>query len=471
MNLLQTENVPVTGATATGTQSGPIVSDRAGATLVDKVILYNFFVKTLTNSDELVKRGFLHYENGKNNCPVGDDNIYKIEIHDTDENLPDKAPFRSFFYGISRAGHFYCMLELLVNRGDGTYNLFGNTPDELREQVRTCQEYLSAMGIETDFFEAKISLIEINRTMQMIESLKFNDPEFQSIGYRLLYDLPGTLRLNNNSIYKKHRTPPSDFKASSIGSTKEGLIVKLYDKTAELKKKYKLDTIIPYMRVENTISGSDKVKDAFGSNYLRDLTEKDIDKYYTDFMTKNVKDASNKMSLKIHAKLKIKIKKLFNEDAWHWAYNFILWLQDKETIGQNEVPLVMDPDEIYAVIDSFDRGKFKDRNRKRRMKDAIKKVISNPSLGLSIYKRSSDYWNEFIDLLCTPSEYNPAKVLSDDHDQSEQADKSEDADCKGTSDVTMDKIDDADASITKTMTIKESPDALSSHEDTERLDE
>lgn len=61
MNLLQTENVPVTGATATGTQSGPIVSDRAGATLVDKVILYNFFVKTLTNSDELVKRGFLHY--------------------------------------------------------------------------------------------------------------------------------------------------------------------------------------------------------------------------------------------------------------------------------------------------------------------------------------------------------------------------------------------------------------------------
>lgn len=486
MQFLPQENVPAAGATTTGIQSHSLtIPLRVGKTLADKVVLYNFFVKSLTNSDELVKRGFLHYETGRNNCPVGDQMITKLEIHDDDENLPAEAPFHTFFYGMSRTDHFYCRMELLVNRDDGTYNLFGNTPDEIRSQVTACQEYLSAMGIDVDFFDAKLYSIEINRTIVMIGSLMFSDPEFQSIGYRALYNLPGTLRLKKDSIYKSHRCPASTFMASSVGTTGEGLTFKLYDKTAEMKKKYKFDTRIPYMRVENVISGSSKIKDTFGSNYLRDLTETMIDNYFTKFMTDNIKSSNDKLAQKFHKKMATKIKSLFNADSWHWAYNFILWLQNEETIGNGECPLLIDPDEIYTVIDSLNRGKFKNRNRKYRMKGAIKRVLENPDIGLVISKRSASYWDEFTERLCVPAEYIPKEDITDAHDeisdsdigsvdsdsQSEQTEKSVEADSMGADGFTMDANGAARGTIVKTMAEKYLTGDKDSTENKERLDE
>ena len=464
--VLVKENVPMTGATITGTQSPLITNLRAGKTLVDKVVLYNFFVKSLTNSDELVKRGFLHYEHGRNHCSAGNDMISKIVIHDNDEQLPARPPFHTFFYGMSLTDHFYCRMELLVNRGDGTYNLFGNTPDEVRAQVKECQAYLSSMGIEVEFYDAKIYSAEVNRTIIMIGGLNFTDPEFQCIGYRMLYDLPGTLRLDKHSLYKKRRTASSTFMASSVGSTGKGLTVKLYDKTAELKKKYKFDTVTPYMRLEITISGSDKIKDTFGSNYLRDLTEAEIDTYFTKFTTENIKKAHESINEKLCHKMAVKIKKLFPADRWHWAYNFILWIQSEESLGKSEYPIIMGVDEIYNAIDSLNRGDFQKKGCKPRMKNAIDRVINNPLIDLAIYERSVSYWNEFIDQICTPAEHIPDESSSDEHDatshsteelvdsddnSSEPIIKSAKADSKRTDDTFSDENSVGDGSIVKTM--------------------
>lgn len=453
------ENVPMMGATITGTQSSLITNLRAGKTLVDKVVLYNFFVKSLTNSDGLVKRGFLNYEHGRNHCPAGNEMIYKIEIHDNDEQLPSRAPFHTFFYGMSRTDHFYCRMELLVNRGDGTYNLFGNTPDEVRAQVKECQEYLSSMGIEVEFYDAKIYSVEVNRTIIIIGGLNFSDPEFQCIGYRMLYDLPGTLRLDKHSLFKKRRTPPSNFMASSVGITGKGLTVKLYDKTAELKKKYKFDTVIPYMRLEITISGSDKIKDTFGSNYLRDLTETGVDNYFTTFTYNNIRKTHESVNEKNFHKMATMIKKLFTADRWHWAYYFILWIQNEESLGKSEYPIIMGVDEIYKAIDSLNRGDFKKKGCKPRMKNAIDRVLNNPLINLAIYKRSISFWNEFINQICTPAVYTSDEhdVTSDSNEESVDSNPSEiikksvKTDDKRTEDSFSDANDVGDGSIVKTM--------------------
>ena len=383
----------------------PTADPKEGLTLIDKVVLYNFSVTGLCNENELVRHGLLVFSEGHNGCQVNGTFFNKLEIRDGYEELPAKPPFKEFFFGLSHYDYQYCRLELLVDHNDGRHNLFGNSVDEVREQVRQCEEYLDKLGITVDFSDVKIEELELNRTSQMICGLRFSDPAFQVLGNRAFYVIPGKRRMNKNSIYKKRRSDPLTFMASSVGAKGKGLTAKLYDKTAELNDKYAAGIDVPYFRYELTIKGSDKINSIFGSNMLSELTDADMDGYFVSWIKDNIEEPSKKLARQTQAKLRKNIRDLYRSNNRRWAYRLILWIQNEEIVGTSDCSTIMGRDEIYDAIESLNVKEFKDRNRKYRMKKAISKVLDDTTLKLVIADRSFEYWDAFLQCLKTPSDY------------------------------------------------------------------
>ena len=252
MNYIK-KNVPVPVAADAGTKSSSFTGNRDGLTLFDRVVINNFTITSITCEEGLVNSGFLKKDPRCNACYADGVRFSRLDIKGDSPRLPYSAPFRRFFYGVSEEGYIYCLMEMNVDHGDGTYNLFGNTQREVINQVHECQEYLSMIGIEADFSLMQYKEIEENRTVST--PLVFKEQRFQSIGRSIYDNFPGTRRLNTESVFRKRKKPLETFNATSIGHNGKGIIVKLYDKSSMLMNKYKIDTGKQYTRFEITLKG------------------------------------------------------------------------------------------------------------------------------------------------------------------------------------------------------------------------
>lgn len=272
--------------------------------------------------------------------------------------IKDNIMFNRLKIGVVKSSGIetlYCYLE--INRmGAGDCNLVPYTVEGFKKHTDKCLEYIEdRYGVMLDKNGYKLEQMEINITIEIEE-------KFKEYGY--LLELIGSLSAGGRKryrceFYKDRRKECTGIKLSSKSRSK-----KIYDKTKQLNEEKEIKVKIEknYMRIEDTIIGQDRIKGTFGTEYLENITQKDIEEYIKKTI---VEDIINPLEKHIKQGDKI-LKKIAKEekerDIRKWKRIFIYragGLRDKQGI-----PVVVDVQQILEVIKK-ESPKNYSRDRKR----------------------------------------------------------------------------------------------------------
>lgn len=154
-------------------------------------------------------------------------------------------------------------------------------------------------GLYMDFDNCYFGDIEINVTAVMDRQFI----EYEYLLNNMAYLVPKSYKvapfMDNNRNYNQY-----EFFNGSVSA-------KIYDKTKQLREKFKISLDKQYMRIEYTLHSPTKVETSLGSKYVKDITDKAIIDYLHKMINrdliapieKHIKD-SNKKLLKMAKEVK-----------------------------------------------------------------------------------------------------------------------------------------------------------------------
>ncbi|MBE6445781.1 MAG: hypothetical protein E7019_07045 [Alphaproteobacteria bacterium] len=322
---------------------------------IDKVTLIGFEVKSVKGLIELQKKREVEVRLYGNDAwwTESGEKYSGIKINKT-------KYFDMLCFGISKK-YQYAMVQLSMEREDGSGNLEGFTINELRNRLKEIEEFLSMRyGIESSFSDVRIKNMEIQATIET----QCPYEEYARALKQLMYYIPDSYRMNGlKTFYEKDCRKNGEIKRKNTtycknshhgsGSKNEGLEITIYNKSAQLVAKGK-KVAKNYIRVEITFIGSGKIKKVFKTNRLNDITDKMIHEYYFNFLC-DIEESGKKIKeneLKAFRRFLKGILKKAREKKAHYlnqvAIDIINNIYNSEII--HSVPLFLDISEIYDEI-------------------------------------------------------------------------------------------------------------------------
>jgi len=186
--------------------------------------------------------------------------------------------------------------------------------------------------------------------------------------------MPGQLRLSKSECHGKNRQPPRAVEYNEITETysgnsgKRGIAVKIYDKRKHLLLMYHIETFSNYLRFEITLKCPEKVKQALGTNGVFRITDNMLEKYFKEFISKNVVEPYRKHCEKRDIALRKMLKENYCPASKTWTRDVLLEISDLEIT--KSVPLMLDIDELIAQLNCIKFGKKQNKyNAKKRFKE------------------------------------------------------------------------------------------------------
>ena len=273
--------------------------------LVDKICLYNFSIPEIDDLDKLKKMGIVSVlEDQQRYLTLKSGEYFSMMKIEKTEFFDD------MIYTVGKY-EVYGRLEMSVT-DDGYHNLNCFTIDQYKEKIFDTMFFLKEQyGITVDFEYLKIKSIEINKTIVLERPFE----EYQNAITLLMYLLPGNLRLRENDYYDSdghdrnvetyRRTIDTYLKSSG----KNGITVKIYDKTKQLFERFEIIVCFQYLRYEITLKSQQSVCRALETNIIWDLSDKEINNYFMRFQEKNV----NRVYLKHCQKRDVKLRQILKE--------------------------------------------------------------------------------------------------------------------------------------------------------------
>lgn len=318
--------------------------------LLDQVQIYNFGIRDFCDFKALQEAGIIVVkENAKFYITTESGKRYS-SIHIKDES----GMFIELTYAISFEGQAGGTIIMTVP-DDGYHNLNCLTPEEYRDRIAELQRYLmDRYGIIADFTYVGYRQLEINRTIVLNGMYE----EYQRPLTLMTYLFPGTLRLKGEQDYSAIDQPArkaADMKRSkqtyvkSSGDGKKGLTVKIYDKSRELLEVCKISVNYNYLRFELTLRSPQKIKDCLGTNKVCELSEEDIDRYFTDFIRTNVVVPYEKQKEKRDRYLRLTVKRNYQPLSRTWVRDTLLQISNQE-IENGGIPVMLDVEELIPIL-------------------------------------------------------------------------------------------------------------------------
>lgn len=320
------------------------------AVLIDKVCLYDFHVVEIADMDKLLRKGIVRVyagvdtyletmEGEKYNC---------IKIGST-------QLFDSFRYCLTQYRTISAKMEITINDPmEGNLNCY--TAGDYHDRIWGIHELLiEQYGIYVDFSDTKFDYIEINKTITLD-----GDYEGYIRSLRVMYDmLASALRLKYqlNGIYKKkdrrlgNINIPGTFGGSS--GTK-GIEVAIYDKTTQMQKTKRINIEAPYLRLEIRLKSSRKIKDAFGTNVIWEITDTAINSYWHKLMEESIIQRYERYCYIRDKQIKSVLKSHYAKGSRTWVRDSIIELSTRE-IYKN-LPVMLDIVELLPLLSCLKFG-------------------------------------------------------------------------------------------------------------------
>lgn len=339
------------------------LSDHA---LLDKISLGGAVIEDIENLEELEKLGILTIGENKSAkyTTTSGKQFSNLKIKDSKiDGL--KAGVFIVYNGMIFP---FCNLSISVKNEYRT-NLICNTSAQYKQQIEDIKNHLlKNYGITINFDNVFLTSIEINKTFRISENIG----NYRRIFNLLAYNIPRAKRMNLVENFNKKSKKGFDIETFVISSKKRSKNKKgkftqskkyeeiiIYSKTKQIKKQIFLND--EFIRIEIKIVGRAKIMDLLDTNKFYEITDELINNFFDEEM--NIlflkpyqlwKEKRDKKLLKI-------MKNERESDKQKWVVKTLLILENEEI--KNCVPLLLDINELYPLIDKMDI-----QNRQRRYK-------------------------------------------------------------------------------------------------------
>lgn len=314
--------------------------------LVDRLELMNIKILKIDNIDKLIRLSLLENSQGGIKYVTPSDNEF-TRLHIKDNLVELVAGAKAF----ANKRVEYCNLTVTLHN-----NEFGNlkclTVSEYKEHLQTILSHLkSKYSVVADLSDAKIKLIEINKTFALNQEYE----NYNRVLTLIMANLPQ--RYKNQSVFiinNACRDIETTYASSGKSSSARCMIFKIYNKSKSVSSKIIVSQ--SYMRVELTIKGQDKINNDFQINKLNELTDLIITNFYYNQTQKLVVATSEEF----YKYQKRTIKKIIleqKEQSRYWVKNTLRILTNEEIKLQR--PILLDVEELKDILKDI----FKDSKK------------------------------------------------------------------------------------------------------------
>ena len=349
--------------------------------LLDEVQIYRFTIRNFVDFDALQAAGIITVKENMANYFLTASGRRYSSVHIKDD---DTGMFTELVYALGLEGQAKASVIMSVP-DDGYHNLNCLTPEEYKNRIVKLQEHLmERYGIDADFTDAGYRQIEINKTI--ILNGAFDD--YRRPLKLMIHSLPGTLRLggehyfgdSDKAVKITDRQENIKAYARHSGNGKKGLSIKIYDKTNQLFDSCKINVNYNYLRFEITLKSQVKIEQCLGTNRIDKLTEKDINRYFSEFVETNIVQPYEKYKKQRAAEIKKTLKKHYRPLSRTWVQDALLEISRKE--NNTGIPVLLDVEELIPVLDEIKMTRpDARRNARRRFRDVYRRaeMASSPN--------------------------------------------------------------------------------------------
>lgn len=219
-------------------------------------------------------------------------------------------------------------------------NLKPLTVAEYHNLIENLKTYIEEQyGLYLDFNGAKFEEIEINITAEM--DRQFIDYEF--LLSQVVQLVPKTY-CYSTYIGKKREVKQLEFFNKSVQ-------VKIYDKTSQLRNKYKIHMDNQFMRIEYNLCKPKKIKDCIGSEYIYEIDDKVLSEWITSQISKDIIKPINKHIENANKQLLTMVQKEKQIDSRKWTKIFFSKAMAKRCSAKTgKLALVTDIKQVTNII-------------------------------------------------------------------------------------------------------------------------
>lgn len=253
--------------------------------------------------------------------------------------------------------HYYCNIDFSPSNIYGN-NLKNMNLNECKSALKDIQAYLlMEYGIHIKFCNVVISKIEINRNIVT----EYEYKEYTRLLELICYSISNRYLKPYLMEIKKINKEKRRVELETIIRKNNSIELNVYNKTEQLKSKgIKVDDYPPIMRVEIKLLSSKRIKQAFKTNRLNDLTDEQINIFYKKQVDKYIKMGYEKLKKENEKKLKrLLIKEKANK---HWKTKALLHC-NTISIENDEIPLVIDINDYIDAVNEIENNGHKARNK------------------------------------------------------------------------------------------------------------
>ena len=258
-------------------------------------------------------------------------------------NVKNDDRFNYLQIGLKKEKGFlkeYAKLEVFVEDDDkGTSNLKPLSRAETIKQLEELLEYIKdKYGLNLGCRNAKYTYLEINKTIKLEEDVELYRNVLEYFSYvaparytrkqinRDGLNLLNLIALENNSVK-----------------------VKLYNKTKQLREYKKIEVEGNYLRIEVCLKDSRKIKNAFGTTEINNISDAMMWEYFLNVIKKDLFDKLEKQLEKAKPKLKKELKLQKEEDKKKYPKIFLLSAYSLN-YEKSEIPLMLDVEQALEVL-------------------------------------------------------------------------------------------------------------------------
>lgn len=235
-------------------------------------------------------------------------------------------------------------MDIRVN--DSLYmNLQNKTVHEYLDYINKICEYAEyEYGVVLDMTDAVLGKMELNYTFVTEKSFS----KYRRVWNLITYCMPDK-RLKTVDI-RRTDAVAGGFSSETFMRGNKSMGIKIYDKTQQLKDKYKMEIPLQFTRVELELKSSAKIRTAIGSNRLDELY--DYEDTMKEFFMRQIKRLIVKpmevWKVQNRKKLDVAVKDAKKTYPRKWFVHVLHMVSDAEQ--QSTVPVLLGIDDLLSVV-------------------------------------------------------------------------------------------------------------------------
>ena len=241
----------------------------------------------------------------------------------------------------------YSRMDIVI--GDKSQgNLQNKTVEEYKDKIKRVFQYLyEEYGITVDLQYLKFSEMEINCTFELKEEFY----KYHRVLRLLMYNLPKSFKKLGQilGVNKKEQR----IEAETFYRGNSSMEAKIYDKKKHLEQTIQFVSSENIMRIEFILKKSQKIKEAFKSTLVSDLTDAKLNEFYYSQFIRLFEKPYRKWQIENGKQLKELITSHKAKSKHYWKSNLLRECSNKEQIDQ--IPLLLDVKDLLLQVKALDK--------------------------------------------------------------------------------------------------------------------